>query len=215
MKPCVLVLLLIAGVTRLCSHVVSFEVFGLVDSSSTATFAVGDPYTFTFSFDSSLAPSLALDGFASYDRAATDVVFNYASGAYVGTATDLSIWMEHSPLGDGFAVGLPAAGALTFAPVDGKPFATAAGNPLLSLVDESGASLSSTSLADFLTDYPGFLTSGASRVLLNWGDAGEIMLSGTIDSVVITNQSSAPEPAAFAAVAGAFALLFVLRRRRA
>jgi len=213
MKTCTLVLLLIAGIARLSGQVVTFEVFGLVDSSSTATFVVGDPYTFTFSFDASLTPSLSLGGFASYDSAAKNVVFDYASGAYVGTATDLSIWVQDSEVGDAFAIGLPSSGTTSFAPVDGKPFSVGAGNSLLSLVDASGASLPSTSLSDFLTGYPGFLASGTSRVLLNWGEAGDLFVSGTIDSVVITNQTSVPEPAACAAFAGMLALLLALRRK--
>jgi hypothetical protein len=211
-------LLLVAALVstgQLRGQIVYLEIRGFVESSSTATFAVSRPYSFTFSFDLSTPPTLVLAESARFDHSALAVVFNYDSGSYVGTASGLSIWTQKSSAGDGFALGFPAAGPVNFSAVDGHSISTDAGTPLLDLFDPTGTALSSTSLSNLAAGGPQFISGGDDRLRLRWGTGVEgIVLVATVDSIETANFTAVPEPGVYAAVGGIVALLAALLCRR-
>ena len=208
------ILVLLATVLPAAAQTVFLEVSGVVETSSTATFAAGRPYSFRFSYDLAATASLSFADVARYDGAAADIVFNYDAGAYVGTASGLSIWTQNSASGDGFAVGLPFAGGVHFDPVDGHSIYNGAGSPLLDLVDPSGGTLSSTALLNLAAGVPQFLAGGDDRLRLRWGASGdEVVVVATIDRIVPFTPQAIPEPWFAAALIGAGALLYAVHRR--
>ena len=210
-------LLLLAALVctgQLRGQIVYLEIRGFVESSSTATFAVSRPYLFTFSFDLSTTPTFDFAESARFDHSALAVSFNYDSGSYVGTASDLSIWTQNSSAGDGFALGFPAAGTINFSAVDGYSFSTAIGTPLLDLFDPTGTALSSTRLLNLAAAGPQFRSGGDDRLRLRWGSGNDaIVLVATVDSIVTANFTAVPEPGVYAAIGGIVALIFALLRR--
>lgn len=200
---------------QLRGQIVYLEVRGLVESSSTASFSIGRPYSFTFSFDLSATPTFAFAESAKFVNSALAVSFNYDSGTYVGSALALSLWTQDSSVGDGFALGFPAGGAVDFAAVDGRAFSTDAGTPILDLFDPTGTALSSTNLINLAAGGPQFLSGGDDRLRLRWGSGDDaIVLVATVDSILTANSSAVPEPGAYAALGGIVALIVALLRRR-
>jgi len=208
------VLAFLAAVLPAAAQTVHLEVSGVVESSSTATFAAGRPYQFRFSYDLAALASLSFADVARYDAAATDIVFDYDAGSYRGTASHLSIWTQNSAGGDGFAVGLPFTGGVNFNAVDGHSLYNGAGSPLLDLFDPSGGTLSSTALLNLAAGVPQFLAGGDDRLRLRWGATGdEVLVVATVDRIVPFTPRAIPEAWFTAIILGAGALLYAVHRR--
>lgn len=214
----ILATILLLGAVRAAGQIVYLEVTGIVESTSTnSVFAAGRPYSFRFSFELGTTPTQTFSDVATYSGAATSIVFNYDAGAYVGTASNLSIWVQNSASGgDGFAVGMPFSGSVNFDPVDGQSLYNGAGTPVLDLFDATGSALSSTALLNLAAGVPQFLSGGDDRLRLRWGSNAEILVVATVDAINSYNGSGTaiPEPSGGAAVAGGLVMLrlFWLRK---
>ncbi|HWA87063.1 MAG TPA: PEP-CTERM sorting domain-containing protein [Opitutus sp.] len=186
----------------------TFQLSGTISSvSGTSAFAVGQPFTITVAYRTDLTDANSNTQIGLYDPAITSYEFNYANGAYVGTASDGRFFIY-----DNFELGkdetqMDIAGTTNFASVDGYTFNPDASGPYFFLTNNSGSVFSSDILPTI------FPTTGwdSGNFTLGWGQDEFDMFSPAISvNGTITSVSAVPEPATTAVLAGALALLAVL-----
>lgn len=193
---------------------ITVHISGTIESADSAMFEVGRGYTFEFTVDTTTPPSLDFGFFARYDAAATNIKFNYDSGAYVGTAEYLSVWLLDLPEIDGFSIGLPFEGDVSFPLVDGYSLFNVSGNPVIDLVDYSGSSLFSTALTD-PSGIIGFVSGDDDKLRLRWGADIQRSLVGSVDTVTTTQTPTVPDGGVASVGLPVLFAMILLRRGKA